>query len=91
MYTSTHVHTHTHTKKHRERAKLHRLPERQRRSWRGKQQAYMRVHTATHTRRAGMTETLEATFSEAPQESGASVAEMKTEAGVEDINNKVKN
>ena len=79
-----HTSTHTHTEKHKERAKLHKLPERQRRSWRGKQQAHTHVHTAAHTPRAGMTETLVKQHSVRllRRAERAWRSEMKTEAGL---------
>lgn len=45
----------------------------------------------THTHRAGMTDTLEATFNEAHEGGGARGSEMKMEVGVGHISNKVKN
>ena len=97
MRTSTHVHTHTRTHTHTH-THTQRNTEKEQNSTgfqkdlEGKAAGvHARTHSHTHTQSRNDRDTLEAIFSEAPQESGASVAEEMKTAGVEDINNKVKN
>ena len=86
-YVHTHTHTHTRTEKRR-KSKTPQASRKTERELEGKaagahERTHSHMHTATrtHTHRAGVTDTLEATFNEAQEGGGARGSEMKTEVG----------